>query len=256
MELKEYQKLAHRTECDQERSLARVMLDKPMTIRLMHAVIGFGGDLGELWDPEDDLNVVEEAGDLLWYLAEAFNALEAEMEILPTTPLYNGADEAYDRLVFLYGEWCTEVERYIYYGKEFDKEKALEKMVELVTVIDTLLKYEQTTLEDTMEANIEKLKKRFPDKFTEEAAAEENRDRKAEAEAMKSRVRWKDESKKPVLVAGKSDFVITKETPCFCRNCGTRVNDESIRKLLDGGPAKQCPECRKFLTLMDVRTNA
>ena len=94
----EYQKLAHRTECDHERALQRLVLHhtggggwpKGMSMRLLHSVIGMMGELGELagalekwiWygQPFDDVNFKEELGDTNWYQAEAMNALEAKFE--------------------------------------------------------------------------------------------------------------------------------------------------------------------------------
>ena len=94
----EYQKLAHRTECDHEQALQRLVLHhtggggwpKGMSMRLLHSVIGMMGELGELagalekwiWygQPFDETNFKEELGDTNWYQAEALNALEAKFE--------------------------------------------------------------------------------------------------------------------------------------------------------------------------------
>lgn len=135
----EYQRLASRTECSQQRALQRMCMvgsiptvpcdnDNPgfTAIRLNHSVIGLCGEVGELaalmqkWiyygQHFDYTKFTEELGDVLWYVAQACNALDVDM-----------------------GEML-------------------------------------------MEANIRKLKARYPDKFTEEAAS--NRDLAAEAQAM------------------------------------------------------------------------
>ncbi len=128
----EYQKLAQRTECDQEKSRINYLTwqpDRLLPIRLNHAVIGMTGEVGELastmqkWlhygQPLDKVNVEEELGDLLWYVALACNALGVSME-------------------------------------------------------------------SVMEKNIAKLKKRYPDKYTEELAREENRNRESERRALEN----------------------------------------------------------------------
>lgn len=122
MEANNYQNLALRTES----SRAPLNLSYSLKYcRLLHAAIGLCTEAGEFIDPIkknmfyekilDEVNLKEEIGDLLWYIAIACDALE-------------------------------------------------------------------TTIEDEMERNIRKLIKRFPEKFTEEAAI--NRDLFAEREIL------------------------------------------------------------------------
>lgn len=127
-----YQQLASRTICPQDKPLPRLSaLSKSLEgyegVKLLHAVIGLTGEVGELagavekyayyGQPLDETNIKEELGDILWYVAEACEALDIGMA-------------------------------------------------------------------DVMEANIRKLRLRFPDKYTNEDAKEENRDRQAEAKAI------------------------------------------------------------------------
>lgn len=141
-----YQEAASRTECDQRKSSLRMRglvvgaHNSPspeetngeeylVPIRLNHALLGICAEGGELFSqfqkwiyygkPLDRTNIKEELGDVLWYVAEACNAL--------------GLD-----------------------------------------------------LGDVMTSNIAKLKARFPEKYTDERAADENRDRAAEAKAVGS----------------------------------------------------------------------
>jgi hypothetical protein len=134
----EYQKLAERTECDQIKAMMRICPSAhpsdavaARNVRLLHAVIGLMGELGEvasvlqkwLWygkpfsDAEIQAKLADEGGDAQWYLAELFNAIQVPMETV-------------------------------------------------------------------MGANIDKLKVRYPEKYTDQKAADESRDRKAEAEAV------------------------------------------------------------------------
>lgn len=123
---REYQALATRTECDQGRALSRIE-GFPNAVRLLHAVLGLMGEVGELagalerwlWyaQPLDKTNVKEELGDCQWYLAEAHNALNLNML-------------------------------------------------------------------ETMRANIAKLRDRYPEKYTDDRAVEENRDRVKEREVV------------------------------------------------------------------------
>lgn len=120
----EYQKLALRTEKTPE--FLRLRFDDERThSRLLHALIGLCTEAGEAQDavkkfliydlPFDEINMVEEFGDVLWYIALGLDALGV-------------------------------------------------------------------TMEDAMRRNIEKLRVRYPDKFTEERAL--SRDPEAERKTL------------------------------------------------------------------------
>lgn len=121
----EYQRLALRTEADQQNILDRLVTLGPQAMRLDNAARGLAGDAGEVSSavmkyieygrPLDVVNVVEEVGDCLWRLAQVCEA----------TGL---------------------------------------------------------TLEECMRANLRKLAARYPDKYTDERAAD--RDRDAERSAI------------------------------------------------------------------------
>jgi NTP pyrophosphatase (non-canonical NTP hydrolase) len=83
-----YQQLAQLTEnMDFASILGR--LTEPRTIRLVHAAQGLSTEVGEFTDvlkkwvfygrPVDEVNLEEELGDLMWYVAEAANALGADL---------------------------------------------------------------------------------------------------------------------------------------------------------------------------------
>lgn len=84
MDGKEYQDLALLTESNDWNKI-RDRLNYPATIRLLHSCMGLTTELGELTDvlkkhifygkEVDIVNLKEEGGDLLWYLAILFNTL-------------------------------------------------------------------------------------------------------------------------------------------------------------------------------------
>lgn len=136
-----YQELAGRTQCSMDTALERIVdkcssskwnlsIENTLPIELIHSVIGLTGEVGELaatlercyyyGQSLDTVNLKEELGDCLWYVAEMCNALNL-------------------------------------------------------------------SLEDVMECNIAKLKKRYPEKFDQELAKEENRNRDAERSAVQKR---------------------------------------------------------------------
>lgn len=140
MDTKQYELNAARTVCPQREPLPRLdeldletnsrHLSEESGTKLTHAILGMMGEVGELasalekfgWyrQPFDRTNVIEELGDVLWYVALACDAVG-------------------------------------------------------------------TSMEEVMELNIAKLRKRFPEKYTDTAAAEENRDRTAERDVLEGR---------------------------------------------------------------------
>ncbi len=92
----DYLRLAARTECDNEKPRERLYglltTDTPVLFptRLLHAILGMQDEIGEIskamkgWiyygKPLDCLNLVEELGDLLWFVALACNTLGVDME--------------------------------------------------------------------------------------------------------------------------------------------------------------------------------
>jgi NTP pyrophosphatase (non-canonical NTP hydrolase) len=70
------------------------------------------------------------------------------------------------------GEVLDAVKKTWIYGKELDRENLLEESGDLLFYIVALLTENGFTLEDAMQANIEKLKKRYPEGYTDSAAIE------------------------------------------------------------------------------------
>jgi len=83
------------------------------------------------------------------------------------------------------GEVCTAVMRHIEYGRELDVPNLLEEVGDCLWRLSQLCDAAGITLEMAMEANIQKLRVRYPDKYSEERAVENGRDRQAEAESLR-----------------------------------------------------------------------
>lgn len=82
------------------------------------------------------------------------------------------------------GELAGAVERFVYYGRPLDQANLVEEMGDCMWYLALLCNTIGVDMTEVMEANIRKLKARYPDKYTDERAAEEGRDRAAEREAM------------------------------------------------------------------------
>lgn len=123
----EYQDMAARTICDQKMALNRMARYNhelsETAVQLNHAVMGIGGEQGEL---------------------------------------------------------CTALQRWIYYGREFDAINFQEELGDVLWYVAEACSALGVNMGDIMSRNISKLQVRYPDKYTDFHAAEENRDRKGE----------------------------------------------------------------------------
>jgi NTP pyrophosphatase (non-canonical NTP hydrolase) len=70
------------------------------------------------------------------------------------------------------GELSDIVKKYIFYGKDFDIANFKEELGDLLWYIAIGANACDTTIKQLMEENIDKLKKRYPSKFTEKDALE------------------------------------------------------------------------------------
>lgn len=82
------------------------------------------------------------------------------------------------------GEIASALEKAIYYGQELDVVNLEEEIGDCLWRLAQLANALKVSLGDLMDRNIEKLKIRYPDKFDEDLAREENRDREKEREAI------------------------------------------------------------------------
>lgn len=150
---------------------------------LIHAVLGltsehFEYDMSKSW-----LNAIEELGDLCWFCALAAHALDYDpfqdwelfIDLNPDAPLLKEA----------LAEFVDIVKGAYAYGKDLDKTR-LRFLLSAITgrIAKIIVAKSDRTPDEVLMANIEKLRKRFPDKF--DAVLAIHRDVKQEAQAMRS----------------------------------------------------------------------
>lgn len=82
------------------------------------------------------------------------------------------------------GEFASCVQRWLEYGKELDRTNAIEELGDCLWRIAQACDALKWDMEEVMEANIRKLAKRYPERYSDEQAAEERRNRIAEREAI------------------------------------------------------------------------
>ncbi|HET8686854.1 MAG TPA: hypothetical protein VFM18_09335 [Methanosarcina sp.] len=163
---------------------------------LLHAAVGMGSEVGELaitvarhdWLQHIDVeNTIEEVGDVMWYIALLCAVLEIDMlhdlsgfdndtaviefenrppKMLPVKKL----SHKHQMLSYYCGELITLIKAHCYYGKELPKEKIRFVAAHAVRFCSEICEFFGYQIESAMLANIVKLRKRYPEKFTEKDA--------------------------------------------------------------------------------------
>lgn len=141
----------------------------------------------------DSANFLEECGDILWYLAIA----DASMCLDGITMRYNQTDvkkiedvdefldsvmrrtismtAAAGKIIDIFGK------KFLFYGRQYDVDKIISLMQSINQSVADVLIEAGYTIDDARESNINKLKKRYAEKFTESEANHRNHDAEVKA---------------------------------------------------------------------------
>jgi len=120
------------------------------------------------------------------------------------------------------GELAGAYEHWIYYGHgAMDLTNLKEELGDVLWYVALLCNAVGLSMDDVMGANISKLRQRFPDKFESTLALEENRDRKAEADAIEQTEQQ-----------SATSVHTTRSYPNVCKVCGKQPvhkrNEEGV----------------------------
>jgi NTP pyrophosphatase (non-canonical NTP hydrolase) len=173
MELSEYQLKSKRT-CA---SLGSLELD------LAHMVLGINTEILELEEAiklRDFVNISEECIDIFWYVSNycTFRGLNLEDFIGDNRFKSVTIENLYKQTSILQDL----IKKYVAYKKEIDPQIEGFCLMEILYVCRMFLQNYNLDLSTSLNNNIEKLKQRFPEKFSEEQAI--NRDSKAERKIL------------------------------------------------------------------------
>jgi NTP pyrophosphatase (non-canonical NTP hydrolase) len=175
MEWKEYTILALRTEAPSPTGLVHYYgIDMS---RAFHGAIGLCTEAGELLKHDSKKNLGEELGDLCWYIA----LLESSLEIDLSDVLNHLINDANTTIMVNATLVLDQFKKCLFYNKPVDKETLVELLTEIVSAIDSLAFENGYTIDEILFANIEKLKARYPHKYTDEAATFRDLDKENEA---------------------------------------------------------------------------
>lgn len=163
----------------------RTLIDMGKEKNLLHASLGLITEFGELVDiykrnifygkEIDIVNVKEELGDLMWYLAIIFRIFPQKLD-------YKSL-EITDKIRVLYSIQDN-INDIIRISDFYNLSEISFLVNSLYRNIERFAQLNNFTLEDVMQTNIDKLKARFPEKFTNELAL--NRDLEAERKVLEN----------------------------------------------------------------------
>jgi NTP pyrophosphatase (non-canonical NTP hydrolase) len=159
---------------------------KTITVKLnlAHMALGLSGEIGELvrcvgtelkFTGVDRVNLGEELGDIYWYLANYCNMRDLP---LPESLSISERDEdCLELLITSIGDLVDIVKRFVAYNKAIEKPKELDAIYNIcvsLKLLETTYKLDGSTIR---EKNINKLRIRYPEKFSDELAVNRDTDK-------------------------------------------------------------------------------
>lgn len=158
----------------QERALRTLALLGSNAIDGSHMALGITTETEELKDAleaQDLINAREEHGDTNWYIAN-----ECNIYGLSFVDLYRRALSEPHKSTFKLHNIVDLHKREFAYGKEMNVDSLKTELINLIKYLIWVGRYYGFEYEGSLQINIAKLYKRYPDKFAQEAAINRNLD--------------------------------------------------------------------------------
>lgn len=152
---------------------------------LAHALIGMTSEINELEDAikkGDEINITEELADIMWYLS-----LYLTVRNIPTPELNLAVNySSFENLVRNISILNDLAKKWIIYNKDINEVEEIGVLAEILTTAHNFFLNSNTNrvvnIERGLQNNIDKLKKRYPEKYSDELA--QNRDLVAERKEL------------------------------------------------------------------------
>jgi NTP pyrophosphatase (non-canonical NTP hydrolase) len=158
--------------------------------RLLHAVVGVLTEVEELLDnhigdEQDITNMLEEAGDITWYLAIIGREIDLDYPQLVVKEKNDNPMKLVLKIVKNTCKLLDMMKKKLYYNKPIDENlfKTITTLV-MLDVSDYMNTYD-IDIEKSFDVNIDKLKARYGDKFSSERAI--NRDLETERNILEGK---------------------------------------------------------------------
>lgn len=180
MTLKEYQIAVQRTMT----YLGTEQLD------ILHMIVGLNSEINELLDAKDAINLSEELSDINFYLTNYCNLTGIDISehfVFSGASLYNVENnDSIIELTCQISKLTNLEKRELAYKKKVDDGGRLEQVINIYKVLNDCFVDYSLDPNDSMQKNIDKLKARYPEKFTEEKAL--NRDLELERNILEGKL--------------------------------------------------------------------
>ncbi|MGP9633756.1 hypothetical protein ACT3R7_11885 [Halomonas sp. AOP43-A1-21] len=146
--------------------------DHGVSSDLVHAVLGLCDEAKELVEAKTTENVIEELGDLLWFVALVDSTLALSIFERYKLGRVEGATP-YD-IVSSALALCGLLKKPYAYGKGLPTDEMAHHLFVIINAVETMALRLSMTLAEVMELNLLKLKMRFPERFNCAAAIGRN----------------------------------------------------------------------------------
>jgi len=159
-------------------------LEGDAAVTVVHMLFGLSSELGELVAAKDRQNALEEIGDMLWYLHTGMR-YQGIPVYTPPCPLPERvwyAEASTSCLLKAIGSLTDLYKRELFYGSPAPVSAVREVVQNILSELAVIIEANNSSFEEVYSMNIEKLRSRYPQKFTEELAA--TRDLEAEKAAL------------------------------------------------------------------------
>lgn len=135
------------------------------------------------------------------------------------------------------GEFWDEIKRHLFYGQPLDRQHLQEEAGDLLWYVALACTALGVDLGEVMAANVRKLQVRFPDKFTEVLAKEENRNRTAEQQAATHPRRTKS---RVLALQNSARGCCSRYADNQSCDCLEEADDDSVAKTLKDAACEVC----------------
>jgi NTP pyrophosphatase (non-canonical NTP hydrolase) len=166
--------------------------------KVLHSIIGMMTEIDELlenYDSKmDEVNKVEEISDFIWYFSILSRMYPIELATDEQSIRYISKDFINEKeLVYSILKKCLKLldmqKKKLFYNKNINIENFLQIVNDISLLLLIYTKINNIDLEKSMEININKLYKRYPQKFSSDKAI--NRDLETERKILEGRERVK-----------------------------------------------------------------
>lgn len=122
----------------------------------------------ELMGFTDQSNLIEELGDVCWYIAIAFDTLKASVDLKHVFKATGMTEKHAIHVIWLESAVMLDsVKKWVFYGKQVDRVDFVASCNVVLHLINELCNMRGIQFGDVLNANIRKLQVRYPDQFTD-----------------------------------------------------------------------------------------